>query len=322
MSMSAAIANTRVTTGANNIREDLANVVYQIDPWETPLVGAIGSVEAEAVTTEWLVQELAAAGTNIQPEGFRYAAQAATAPARMNNVCQIMVRAITVSRTFGAVNSVGGDEFDRQALLKGKELRRDLEYTITRAAIRTTVDPRRMSGLQTYITNGSMGAGAGAMPTGDGSNAPTAGTPRAMTLDLINAGLEQAFQDGGHPNLGLMGTSLKKAFSALSMGGTGNAIAATNIVTATDSAPVSIVSAVDVFLSDFGRIQLAPDLFMPTTLFLGVDTNYVELAPLPDSDMIMEEYAKTGDARDGAMLFEGSLRVTAPKAHMMVGDLT
>jgi hypothetical protein len=289
------------------------------------MVSAIGNKEAEQPLTEWLVQELGAARDNAEAEGFRYAAMPITGPGRMNNVCQIMVRSVTVTNTYRVSNTVGGDEFDRQTLLKAKELRRDLEWCITRGSVRASPAPpavRRMSGFQTWVTNGSMGAGAGAMPIGDGSNGPTAGTPRALTLDLVGMAMQGAFTAGGHPSLLISSPRLKRVFSSLAQGGSGNSIAAQNIVQATTPAPVTLVGAVDVYLSDFGRLQIAPDIFMPDNILELIDPDYLELAPLPGRDMVLEEYAKVGDAADGAMIFEGSLRPTAPKAHAMVGDLS
>src|SRR3954470_8715535 len=99
----AAIGNTYLATGANaatNMREDLADIIWRIDPDETPLVTAIGRGEnADQIVTQWLVQELNAADSNVQPEGWRFVAQPARKPTRNNNVCQIMVRTITVSNT-------------------------------------------------------------------------------------------------------------------------------------------------------------------------------------------------------------------------------
>jgi hypothetical protein len=320
----AAIGNTYLTTGANaatNVREDLADMIWRIDPEETPLVTALGRGEnAEQIKTEWLVQILNAADSNVQPEGFRYLAQPAQKPSRLGNYCQIMTRTITVSNTLRASDSVGGDEFDRQTLMKGVELRRDLEWWITRDKVQTGVDPRQMSGIQTYISNGSMGSGTGALATGTGLNAPIAGTARAMTLSLIADGMQQAFTAGGRPRLGLMSPSLKREFSGLAGAPAGSA--AQNIIQQTQAQPVTIVGAVDAYLTDFGRIEMAPDIFMPTTVVLMIDTRHAEIAPLPGRDMEQVEYAKTGDAADGGVVFEGTLRVTAPKAHAMVGDLT
>jgi Family of unknown function (DUF5309) len=325
-SMGAPISNTIYTpgTGTSNVREDLADIIYEIDPWEVPFLSACGNKEAEQPLTEWLVQPLGAADDNAQPEGFRYAAMPVTPMNRRNNIAQIMTRAVTVTNTYRVSNTVGGDEFDRQTLLKAKELKRDVEYCITRGTVKAAPAApgvRRMSGFQTWVTNGSMGAGTGAMPVGDGSNAPTAGTVRALTLDLVGAALEQAYTVGGHPNFALMSPRVKRIFSSLAAGGSGNFLAAQNIVQATTPAPVTLVGAVDVYLSDFGRLDLAPDIFMPQGWIEILDTDFIEIAPLPGRDMILDEYAKVGDASDGAMIFEGTLRPTAPKAHAMIGDI-
>jgi len=63
-------SNTYLETAAIGVKEDLADIIYQIDPDETPLVSAISRVNAQQVLTEWLVQTLNAAGDNAQPEGF------------------------------------------------------------------------------------------------------------------------------------------------------------------------------------------------------------------------------------------------------------
>jgi hypothetical protein len=234
-----------------------------------------------------------------------------------------MVRSVTVSNTYQVSNTVGGNEFDRQTLMKGKELRRELEGCVTRNSVRANPAPpgvRRMSAFQCWVTNGSMGTG-GSFGPGDGSAAPVAGTVRTLTLDLVGAAMQAAYTAGGHPNLALMAPIIKRIFSGLAQGGSGNPIAAQNIVMATRPADVTIVGAVDVYLSDFGRLDLAPDIFMPTNVIELLDTDFIELAPLPSRDMVLEEYAKVGDASDGAMIFEGTLRVTAPMAHAMVGDI-
>jgi len=319
----AAIANTYLTTGGNaatNVREDLSDIIWRIDPEDTPLVTAIGRGEnADQIKTEWLGQNLSAADSNVQPEGFRFLAQPAQKPARLGNYCQIMVRTITVSNTLRASDTIGGDEFDRQTLLKGVEVRRDLEWWITRDKVQTGVDPRQMSSIQCWISNGSMGAGAGVMPTGTGLTAPVHGTARALTLDLVASAMQAAFTVGGHPKLGLLSPALKRTFSGLA-GGAGN-IAQTNLMMQTPAEPITIVGAVDAYLTDFGRIEMAPDIFMPTDVLLLIDTEYAEIAPLPGRDMEQVEYAVTGDAADGGVVFEGTLRVTAPRAHAMVGDL-
>ena len=172
-------SGTYVETAAVGVREDLADIIYRIDPDETPLVSACARVGAKQVLTEWLLQELNAAADNAQPEGFTAVMQTVLKPVRLNNVCQIIARTVGVSNTLRVVDVAGGeDEYNRQLILRGMEVKRDLELAVTSPLVRTITDPRHMSGLPCYTVNGVRGAGAGVMPVGDGSNA---GTPARST---------------------------------------------------------------------------------------------------------------------------------------------
>jgi len=318
----AAPSGTYIETAAIGVKEDLADIIYQIDPDETPLVSACSRVAASQVLTEWLVQELNAASDNAQPEGFTAVAQAVLKPVRMNNVCQIIARTVGVSNTLRVVDMAGGeDEYNRQLVLRGMEVKRDLELAITSPFIRTITDPRHMSGLPAYCANGSRGAGAGVMPVGDGSNAGTAGTARDLTLAMVDAAMQQCWQAGGKPTLGIMSGNTKQYFATLSQGGTGNAVVAQNIQNVTAREEVTIMGAVDVYRTNFGTLQLAPDRFCPIKQILLVSKDYIELAPLPERDIIQLDFAQTGDSSQGGVIFEGCIRPTAPKAHAWIADL-
>jgi hypothetical protein len=315
-------AGTYLETAAVGVKEDLADIIYRIDPDETPLVSACSRVGASQVLTEWLVQELNAAADNAQPEGFTAVMQAVLKPVRLNNVCQIIARTVGVSNTLRVVDVAGGeDEYNRQLVLRGMEVKRDLELAVTSPLVRTITDPRHMSGLPCYTINGSRGAGAGVMPVGDGSNAGTAGTARDLTLSMVDSATQQCWQAGGKPTLGIMSGNVKAYFATLSQGGTGNAVVAQNIQNVTSREEVTIMGAVDVYRTNFGSIQLAPDRFCPAHQILLVSTDYVELAPLPERDIVQQDYAQTGDNSQGGVIFEGCLRPTAPKAHATIFDL-
>jgi len=319
--MSAAPANTYMEPTAVGVKEDLADVIYRIDPDETPLVSAISNEPAQQVLTEWVVQELGVAADNAQPEGFTASAQAITKPVRLNNICQIMARTVGVSNTTRAADFVGGqDEYNRQIVLKGMEVKRDLELAITSPLVRTITDPRHMSGLPCYCSLGSRGAGAGVMPVGDGSNAGTAGTLRDLTLAMVNSAVQQSWNAGGKPTLGIMSGNIKDYFATLTTA-VGAPIAIENIYNASPRGEITMVGAVDVYRTNFGTIQLAPDRFCPAHQILLVTPEFVELAPLSGRDMIQEDWAKTGDNTQGGVIFEGTLRPTAPKANSWIADL-
>ncbi|HXJ74014.1 MAG TPA: DUF5309 family protein, partial [Candidatus Dormibacteraeota bacterium] len=229
---------------------------------------------------------------------------------------------VGVSNTLRAVDMVGGqDEYNRQIVLRGMEIKRDLELAITSPLVRAITDPRHMSGLPCYCANGSRGTGAGVMPIGDGSNAGTVGTKRDLTLAIVDAAMQQAWTAGGRPSLAIMSGNIKSYFATLSQGGTGNPIVAQNIQSVTARSEVTIQGAVDVYRTNFGILDLAPDRFCPANQILLVSTDYVELAPLPGRDMITEDYASTGDNTQGGVVFEGTLRPTAPKASAWIADL-
>jgi hypothetical protein len=96
---------------------------------------------------------------------------------------------------------------------------------------------------------------------------------------------------------------------------------AQNIQNVTSSQDVTIMGAVDVYRTNFGALQLAPDRFMPEHLILLVSTDYVEMAPLSGRDITEQSYAMTGDNSQGGVVYEGCIRPTAPKAHAAIFDL-
>jgi hypothetical protein len=320
--MGAAPANTYLEPAATGVREDLADIIYRIDPDETPLLSAIPRISANQVMTEWLVQALNPASDNAMPEGFTATIHPAVKPARLNNICQIAARTVGVSNTLRVVDIVGGeDEYNRQLILRGMEIKRDLELIITSPLVKTITDPRHMSGLPCYCNNTVRGAGAGVAPIGDGSNAGTAGTLYDLSLTTVNTAMQLAWNAGGNPTLAVMSGNIKNYFATLSQGGTNNAIVAQNIVQASPTGEMTIQGAVDVYRTNFGTLQLAPDRFTPAHQILLVDRDYLELAPLPERDIVQQDYAQTGDNSQGGVVFEGTLRPTAPLSHAWIADL-
>jgi hypothetical protein len=124
--------NAFATYEAIGNREDLSNIIYRIDPTDTPFMSGIARETASAVNHEWQTQALAAAvTTNYQLEGDDIVADAATPTVRLGNVCQISRKSAQVSGTQQSVIHAGrGNELDYQVMLKGMELKRDMESTL------------------------------------------------------------------------------------------------------------------------------------------------------------------------------------------------
>ncbi len=310
---------THTTQTAVGEREDLADVIYRIDPDETPIFSALKKETSNGIFTEWQGQELAAASaTNYANEGANATFATPTATARFGNYHQISVKDVAVSGTLEAVDKAGRDrEMAYQRVLKSLELRRDIEKSIGDTDVaRDGSDPRKSASLTCWMTNGSVGA-TGSFATGDGTDTITSGTARPLTLALIEDGMQDAWEDGGSPKM-LVGSATNRAnFSDLSA--TGNLVS--NDVNMTQAKATTYVGSTSVYLTDFGTLDVAPSRFMGNDRMFLIDPDFASLCTLSGRNFAEKDIAATGDAEKMQLITEWSLKVQAPKAHAVIYDL-
>ena len=117
---------------ANSVREDLANVIYNISPEDTPFMSTIGRGSANQTYFEWQTDALAAASTtNAVIEGDEATLSALTATNRVGNYTQISRKVIGVSGTNEAVDKAGKkSEMAYQMAKASAELKRDMETAL------------------------------------------------------------------------------------------------------------------------------------------------------------------------------------------------
>jgi len=307
------------TSTAVGEREDLADVITRIDPDETPIFSALRKETGNGVFVEWQVQELAAASaTNYRNEGADASYVAPTATTRFGNYMQISQKDAQVSGTLDAVDKAGRDrETAYQKVLKGLELRRDIEKYLHSDTARSGSDPRKAGSLSAWITNVDDASGTSAA-TGDGTDVPDmAGTNRALTLDMIDNAMQAAYTDGGQPNMLVVSPSKKATFSGLNGGSV-----ATNQINYTAPREAAIVGSVSLYLSDFGQLDVVIDRFASSDRVYLLDSDYASICTLPGRNFAVQELAKTGDAEKFQIVTEWTLKVSAPKAHGAVYDLS
>jgi len=307
--------NTFSTYDAVGNREDLADVIYDISPTQTPFMSSIANVPATATLHEWQTDSLAAASdSNAIVEGADAETDASTATARVGNYSQISDKVARVTGTQRTVDSAGrGDEFDYQILKRGKELKRDMESALlannARAAGNDTT-ARELAGAPAWIaTNTNFGSG-GVDPTGDGTDARTDGTQRALAEADLKEVLAGCWDAGGEPSLIMVGSFNKQAMSGFTGG-------ATRTVDASDK---RLTAAIDVYVSDFGEVSVVPNRFMRSRDALVLDTNMWAMATLRQFDQ--EELAKTGDSDRVQLISEYTLESRNEAASGIVADLT
>lgn len=314
--------NTFATYEAIGNREDLSDVIYRIDPTDTPFMSGIKRETASAVNHEWQTQALAnPSGSNAQLEGDDIAADAVTPTVRLGNICQISRKSAQVTGTQQAVVHAGrSNELDYQVMLKGKELKRDMETVLVgtnqaKAAGDDSTARKTASVLSWIKTNTSKGtAGSPADPAAaNGTGTRTdASTQIAFTEARLKTVLSSAWTNGGHPDVIMTGAFNKQVFSTF----VGRA------TPVEDTKSKKIVASVDAYESDFGRLSVVANRFQRARDVLVLEMDMWALAPLKGRNMVSIPLARTGDSERRAVVTEYALVARNEKSSGGVFDNT
>ena len=313
----AIITGSVSTYGTTTNREDLADVIYNISPADTPLFSMAAKTKATAVLHEWSTDALAAVNTaNAQLEGDESTRATSTTPTRRQNYCQIMKKNATVTGTQRAVNLAGADDMmDLQMAKKGLELRKDIEYALLGPQGQNagnTTTARVMRGFNAWISgNGSRGTGGAdsTLATAAVTDATTGGL-RAFTEPLLRDAVLDAFTDGGEPTTLLVGPFNKQAASSF----TGRATARENVRVGTVQGTASL------YASDFGDIKIMASRTQRERDAFLIDPTKVKVASLRNFEP--SELARIGDAETREIYWEGTLEMCNAHAHAVIADLT
>ena len=321
-----AITNTYSRYDAKGIREDLANVIYNISPEDTPFTNNIGRGTVSNTIFEWQVDELAAAvDNNAVVEGDDVTSfTAAVATDRLANYTQISRKDVLISGTLEKLDKAGRrSEIAYQLSKKGAELKRDIESAslANQAAVAGSMPStaRRTAGLPAFLrtnTNRSTGATPGADPTvsnGLVNAAATDGTTRAFTEAMLKDVIQKVWTEGGTPKMLMVGPGNKVVASTF----TGIADIRFNL---TAPKTAAIIGAADVYVSDFGQVSIVPNRFQRNRDAFVLDPDFAELCWLRPITQV--ELAKTGDAEKRMLIGEWGLKVKQQKAHGVIADLS
>lgn len=326
----AVTANTNETYDVSTIREDLSEAMASITPTETILMSTIGSRNVDNTYFEWSEVDLAATGANRQIEGdVGLSNTAPTNAVRKGGYTQISAKVVEVSSTNQAVNGVANAQtVAKQVAYKLQELKRDMEAMLldnVAAAAGASGTARQTAGLPAYLTTNVSRGGSGANGTTSGAGssgfvnaAATDGTLRAITEALLKTVIKGCWDEGATPSIVMCGSAQKQTISTF----TGNA---TKFQEVDDK---KLTAAVDIYISDFGELQIVPNRHMRTRTVSSVvhtpdvlvlDPSYAEVAYLQTAKQ--EPLAKTGLSERRLISCEYGLQVTSEKAHGIVADI-
>lgn len=316
-----AITNTLRTQDVKGIREDLSNLIANIDPTECPFTASAGTGPKPKNTYfEWQLDSLAAVDiNNARNEGNDHTAFTARTPTtRVGNWCQISDKDLILSDTQDEVDHAGRkSEMSYQTIKIGVEMKRDVEATVLqRNSGATAGEPRLTATMLSYVrTNVDKGVG-GVNPVAPApaySGSRTDGTTRPFTEALLKNVIQLGFTAGMKIDgaVLMVGAAQKQVVSGF-----------TGIATRFKSVgrgAAAIVGAADVYVSDFGEITVVPNRFQRNRDAWLFDFDYIRFRDLRKYQV--KPLAKTGDATKKLMVREWSLQVDNEASQALVADL-
>jgi len=320
-------ANTEKTYDVTTIREDLQDAYVSISPMETPFQAAIGRKTVSNTYFEWPVVDLASPAANRVLEGEAAPGNdAPTNAVRLGNYTQISDKVVEVSDTAEAVNGAGDAQtLATQVAFKLKELKRDMELMLLSnvAAVAGGASTARVTaGLPAFLTSNVSRGTSGANPTLSGTTsgypnaAATDGTARALTEQMLKDVIASCWNNGSEPSIVLCGSAVKQKISSTFTG------SATKYQDMTNKK--SLVAAIDVYVSDFGTLQIVPSRFLETRTVAArdvfvLDPNYARVAFLKTVNQ--KPLARTGHSERRLIAAEYGLQVDTQKAHGIIADI-
>src|SRR5882672_31033 len=341
----------------NKAREDLMDTIYNISPTERPAHMKWGRGSCDQDAHEWVTDSLAAARSdNKHVDGDDFFAEGAagqagsgfvgvslTAGSRIGNHCQISRKDIVTTRRADKVRKAGRrDELGYQIAKGGRELQRDCESALlaNNAAVQgtTTVAGQAGSYLVWMRANtnryNSNGGTDGADPAALVSGFPTGAAAvdavgavvalRALSETDILTVIASCYVAGGQTDTILVHPTIKQKWSnyMFSPGSTDSGRIATQYQDQgkSPSSGATALGAVDVYVSDFGVIDVIPDRFQRSRDVLIFESDMWSIDYLDPYQQF--DIAKSGDSEKRVMLVDFTLRASQPESSGIVADVS
>lgn len=293
------MSQTYLNTGtqAGN-REDLKNVLTDVNYKKTPFFSMCGKTDAKAILHEWMEDTLQNGTASARAEGFTPTPAAADndVRTRRSNNCEIIARMISVSRTQNVIDKAGlgtKSEYDHQLERRMKELALDVNYTMwNQTAVTRDADA------------GTAGAMSGYFEASD-DNTIDAGNV-ILTEDLYAELCQDLVEDGVDPDVVFAAGFNKRQISSW----------ASDLRRYADSEK-KITNVVQTYEGDWGTQEIVFDKHVPTTSIAVAQKDLLKVAMLDPFQHI--ELARTIDGDRGYVVTELTFEYGAKKA---LGSIT
>ena len=299
----AQVGNTFDTYDSVGIREDLSDVIHNITPDETPFYSACKKTKAKSTLVEWQTDTLRSSAVNAHIEGDETSYDAVSPTTRLTNRTQIFKNAVVIPDTDEGVNKAGRkQEIAYQTLKIAREQKLDIEKALfaNQAAVagNSTTTARKLAGLGAWVkTNEENGGGSAAAPTGDGTDARTAGTAQNLTQEDFDSVMQQIWTSGGNPDR----VYLSPVNMNVALGFAGN----NNQRSQVQAGDETVVKSLDVYVTPWGTVEFVPSRECRGSDVYILQNDMWEVAVLRGTKNT--EMAKTGDATKRQVVTELTL---------------
>jgi hypothetical protein len=311
-------------------REDLSNAIYNIDPFDTPVMSAIRRRNVKNRYFDWQTEFLPTVNpNNAQLEGFVLVNAAGTPTIRLQNATQISERDATVSGTQEESDAAGkSSEMAHQMAMVSKVLKSDMETIMCGRQPRSadtnlnyTTTARATEAISHWLARATskLGATAGAvapgtvvtgLPTLATDAFPVPGTPVPITEAMLGDAMQLAYTNGASPSLWVVPPGPKRTVSTFVGRSTTQVLVG----------KTEVVSTVDVLATDFGRIKCIPSRWVPADVGLLIDPDYIAVAFF----RAFRQYlmARLGDAETRLIIVEWGVEMRNALAHILFNGIT
>ena len=317
------------------INDDVMQKIWDISKVPLPFTDRVGTDTCKNAYKEWTQDSLAAPNlSNAVIDGADTTATNNTAVgARVGNHCQISVKVVQVSTRAQNSDVIGrSDELAYQVMRRQQELRRDVEAIALSHQASIADDGNAVAGkaggfgawLTTSTNRGATGANGG-FSAGIVA-APAVGAKRALSETTVRNIAQSIYEQGGDPTVMMSGPSVIRRFSEYLFTSSAR-VATLTSDQGKSSEKATAIGAVNVFVSDFGTLELVDNRLQQ--LYAADDGNcynvyiftpaYVSLGYL--HGYRVEPLAKTGLADKRQMAVDWTLIVGTEKAHGLIADI-
>jgi hypothetical protein len=325
----AVTANAFTTYQAVGNREDLSNAIYNIDPFDTPVMSAIKRRNVKNRYFDWQTEFLPTVNpNNAQLEGFVLANGPSVPTIRLQNATQISERDATISGTQEESDAAGkSSEMAHQMAMASKVLKSDMEVIMCGRQPRSadsnanyTTTPRQTEAISHWLgratdrtgaVNGAIAPGTvtTGLPTTATGAFPVPGTPVQITEAMLGAAMQLAYTNGASPSLWVVPPGPKRTISTFTGRSTTQVLVG----------KTEVVSTVDVIATDFGRIKVIPSRWVPADVGLLIDPDYIAVSFF----RAFRQYlmARTGDAETRMIIVEWGVEMRNSLANVLFNGI-